>query len=73
MPMVTIDWLEGRTPTQKAKLAKAITDALTTVANVPPEQVWLVFRDVTRADWAMGGKLLEPGAPASDPSRETVR
>ena len=64
MPMVTIDWLEGRTQAQKAKLAKAITDAFITVAGVKPEQVWLVFRDVPRADWAMGGTLLEPKSGA---------
>ncbi len=59
MPMITVDWLEGRTPAQKAALVAAVTQALVDIAHVPKEQVWIVFRDVTRANWAMAGKLLE--------------
>lgn len=59
MPVVTIEWLEGRTPQQKSQLADALTKSFIAIAKVPPEQVWIVFRDVKRADWAMGGKLLE--------------
>ena len=58
MPMVTVDWLEGRTPQQKTQLADALTKAFVEVANVSKDQVWVVFRDVQRSDWAMGGKLL---------------
>ena len=58
MPVVTVEWLEGRGPLQKAQLAKALTEAFVEVAQVPKEQVWIVFRDVKRSDWAMGGKLL---------------
>jgi len=59
MPVVTIEWLEGRTPQQKARLADAITQACVDIAQVSKDQVWLVFRDVRRSDWAMAGKLLE--------------
>ena len=58
MPMVTVEWLEGRTPQQKAQLADAITSAFVEVAKVSKDQVWIVFRDVTRSNWSMGGKLL---------------
>ncbi len=58
MPMVKIEWLEGRTPQQKAQLAQALTNAFVEVAQIKPEQVWIVFEDVKRSDWAMGGKLL---------------
>ena len=58
MPMVTIDWLEGRTPEQKAKLADVLTRAFVETAHISKEQVWIVFRDVRRSDWAMAGKLL---------------
>ena len=58
MPVVTIEWLEGRTPQQKAQLADTLTRAFAEVAKVSAEQVWIVFRDVKRADWAMAGKLL---------------
>ena len=62
MPVVTIEWLEGRTSQQKARLAEAITQAFADIAQVSKEQVWLVFRDVRRSDWAMAGKLLERSA-----------
>ncbi len=58
MPVITVEWLEGRTPQQKAQLTKAITDACVSVAQVSQDHVWIVFRDVKRSDWAMGGKLL---------------
>ena len=58
MPMITVEWITGRTEQQKRQLAQQITQAFVSVANVPKEQVWIVFRDVKRSDWAMGGKLL---------------
>jgi phenylpyruvate tautomerase PptA (4-oxalocrotonate tautomerase family) len=29
------------------------------IAKVQKEQVWIVFRDVKRSDWAMAGTLLK--------------
>ncbi len=58
MPMVTVEWLEGRTAQQKALLSEALTKAFVDIAKTPPEQVWVVFKDVKRSDWAMSGKLL---------------
>ena len=59
MPMVTVDWLEGRTPEQKARLAEAMTQAFVDIAKVSKEQVWVLFRDAKRYDWAMAGKTLD--------------
>jgi len=58
MPVITVEWLEGRSPQQKAQLADAMTAAFVEIAKVSKEQVWIVFRDVKRSDWAMAGKLL---------------
>lgn len=58
MPVITVEWLEGRRPQQKAELAKAITKAFVEIAKVSQAQVWIVFNDVKRSDWAMGGRLL---------------
>lgn len=58
MPVVKVEWLEGRTPQQKAQLTEAITNAFVEIAKVSKEQVWIVFEDVKRSDWGMGGKLL---------------
>ena len=59
MPMITVEWLEGRTKRQKAQLAGALTKAFMDTAKVSKDQVWIVFRDVKRSDWAMAGALLE--------------
>ena len=58
MPMITVEWLEGRTPQQKVALTEAITQAFVDIAKVSTDQVWIVFKDVKRSDWAMSGKLL---------------
>ena len=58
MPVITVEWLEGRTPQQKAQLTEALTNAFVDIAKVKSDQVWIVFRDVKRSDWAMSGKLL---------------
>ena len=50
MPVVTVEWLEGRTPQQKQALADALTNAFVNIARVSKDQVWIVFRDVKRAD-----------------------
>ena len=63
MPIVTVEWLEGRAHQQKRQLAEAMTQAFVEIAHVPKEQMWIVFRDVSRADWAIGGKLLGEKAP----------
>lgn len=58
MPMVTIEWLDGRSQEQKTQLADAMTKAFVDIAKVSKDQVWIVFKDVKRSDWSMGGKLL---------------
>ena len=63
MPVVTVEWLEGRSHQQKAALAEAMTKLLVEHANISPDQVWIVFQDVKRSDWAMSGKLLGSEEP----------
>jgi 4-oxalocrotonate tautomerase len=57
MPIVTIEWYEGRTPEQKAELARRLTDLLVEVGKTEPEHVWIRFKDSAKGDWAMGGEL----------------
>ena len=58
MPVITVDWLEGRSAEQKRQLVEAVTKAFVEIAQVSKDHVWIVFRDVKRADWAMSGNLL---------------
>ena len=61
LPIVKIEMFSGRTHSQKAELAKAITDALVRIAQTTPEAVTIVFEDVERDDWAEAGKLVSDG------------
>ncbi len=58
MPIVRIDWVEGRSTQQKQELAARITTAVADVAGVEVSDVWIVFRDVAAGDWAAGGALV---------------
>lgn len=57
MPHITITFDKGRSTDTKRKMAEAITDAV--VATVGGERDWvtIIFNDVEREDWAIGGRL----------------
>ena len=57
MPFIQVNLWSGKTKEQKAELAKAITDATVKVLEAPPEAVHVVFQDIPKEDWAVGGKL----------------
>ena len=57
MPIVTIEWYEGRSPEQKRELAARLTDLLVEVSGTEREHVWIRFVDSPKSDWAMGGEL----------------
>ena len=57
MPIVTIEWYEGRSPEQKKELAEKLTELLVDVGKTQREHVWIRFKDSNKADWAMGGEL----------------
>ena len=57
MPIVRVELWPGRTHAQKAELARAITDAVVTVAHAQPESTLVIFEDVPKENWAQGGVL----------------
>ena len=59
MANIIVEWLEGRSPEQKAALAKEFTRALSQIGRMDPEAVHVRFQDVSKADWAVGGALLD--------------
>ncbi|MEE9325245.1 MAG: tautomerase family protein [Dehalococcoidia bacterium] len=60
MPTIRVEWFEGRTQAQKAELARAITEAVVTIANTTPEAVNIILTDIPKSNWAHAGKLMEP-------------
>ena len=57
MPVVQVQMWPGRTQAQKAELARVITEAMVTIAHTTPESTIVVFQEVAKEDWALGGKL----------------
>ncbi|MBW1773006.1 MAG: tautomerase family protein [Deltaproteobacteria bacterium] len=58
MPIIKIDWIEGRTREQKAKVVKEFTDTIVNVAGAAPEKVTIIINDHPRDNLANSGKLL---------------
>ena len=57
MPVVTIEWYEGRSPEQKRELAEKLTDLMVEVAGTERDHVWIRFVDSPKSEWAMGGQV----------------
>jgi 4-oxalocrotonate tautomerase len=57
MPVVTIEWYEGRSPEQKKEIAEKLTDLLVDVGKTERAHVWIRFVDSPKSEWAMGGEI----------------
>ena len=57
MPIVTIEWYEGRSPEQKKEMAEKLTDLMVDVGKTQREHVWIRFVDSPKSEWAMGGEI----------------
>jgi 4-oxalocrotonate tautomerase len=57
MPIVTIEWYEGRSAEQKAELAEKLTELLVDVGKTERDHVWIRFVDSPKSEWAMGGEI----------------
>ena len=57
MPMITVDLWEGRGVQEKSKLAKKITSVVSENIMCPESAVTIIFRDVPKYNWAIGGQL----------------
>lgn len=60
MPFVRVSMWTGRTHEQKGRIASLITEAMTKVAEIPAEATTVVFDEVDKGNWVIGG------VPASD-------
>ncbi|MGA7507881.1 MAG: 4-oxalocrotonate tautomerase family protein [Erwinia billingiae] len=56
MPVVNIQMFDGRDDAKPA-IAKAVTDAIATHANVDPQYVYVIFNDITTDNWAISGEI----------------
>jgi 4-oxalocrotonate tautomerase len=56
MPVIIVEMWEGRTPEQKKKLVKGLTDAFVDIGT-SAESVQIILKDRPRTNWGRGGKL----------------
>lgn len=56
MPVVEVKLWAGRTGETKKRVVKAITDAFVK-EGVPADMVHVIFIDVDKENWAIGGKM----------------
>lgn len=71
MPMIRVELFPGRTSTQKAAFAKAVTEAFVATCGGTPQSVQIVFQDVDRGDWAIGGTLASETATAGSAGKSS--
>ncbi|HEX2114590.1 MAG TPA: 4-oxalocrotonate tautomerase family protein [Alphaproteobacteria bacterium] len=54
MPFVNIRILEGHSQERKDEISRRVTAAISEVAQLPKEVIWVVFEDVSAEDWYVG-------------------
>jgi 4-oxalocrotonate tautomerase len=57
MPTLHVELYEGRTVAQKRAFAAAVTTVAVETLGCTPDSVEVIFVDVKREDWAVGGRL----------------
>ena len=62
MPVVTVEWWEGRTVEQKKQLAEGITSVMVDM-GIRAEAVIVIIKDNPKHNWASGGRLASEQSP----------
>ena len=57
MPIITIEWFEGRDAALKKEMAEKLTDLMVDVGKTQREHVWIRFVDSPKSEWSMGGEI----------------
>jgi 4-oxalocrotonate tautomerase len=55
MPVVRVTFYEGRSVDKKRAIAEAITEALVRIGGSKREAVNVIFENIAREDWVIGG------------------
>ena len=74
MPVVRVALYEGRTPEKKREVAEAITEALVRVCGSKRDGVHVIFDNVKREDWVIGGaaEFSKGAAPAPNAAKKAA-
>ena len=63
MPTINVQMFEGRTIEQKREFVRAVTEAACRTLGCEPASVDIILQDVSRENWATGGKLWSEPPP----------
>ncbi len=58
MPYVNVKVAGELTKKQKEMISEGITKLLSDIANKPPSSTYVIIEEVSRENWAVGGKIL---------------
>ncbi len=56
MPFVSVKILKGHPQERKDEISRRVTEAISEVASLPKEAIWVVFEDVEAEDWYVGSE-----------------
>ncbi|TIS58545.1 MAG: 4-oxalocrotonate tautomerase family protein [Mesorhizobium sp.] len=56
MPFVNIRILEGHSQKRKNEISRRVTEAISEIAELPMDAIWVVIEDVAASDWFVAGK-----------------
>ena len=62
MPIIRIEMVEGRDTAQKRELADVFTREMARICGCSESAIHIVFDDIKKQDWAIGGQLLHEKA-----------
>ena len=65
MPMIKVELLKGRSIEQKREFAEVVTRETARILKCSPDVVEIIFVDVEKHDWALGGRLNSDPKPES--------
>jgi 4-oxalocrotonate tautomerase len=54
MPFVNIRIVKGHSQERKDEISQRVTAAISEVAQLPKDAIWIVFEDVEAEDWYVG-------------------
>ena len=63
MPTINVQMFEGRSAEQKREFVRAVTEATCRTLGCEPGSVDIIIQDVSRENWATGGKLWSEPPP----------
>jgi 4-oxalocrotonate tautomerase len=66
MPVVRVAFYEGRSVEKKRAIAEAITDALVRIGGSNRAGVHVIFENIAKENWVIGGAPEATGHPGKD-------